>query len=127
MDSFVHPEMFLLSLRDTSGEKLVWLPRFWYFTDNSVEAQIQWRFIAFVMRFVAPWFLPILLFVLALVARSQGLARDCGSSEEECMGVKECPEWSTRIEEGLTVSQRKRLSKAICGFQGSEPKVCSLQ
>jgi len=76
------------------------------------------------MRFVAPFFLPILLFVLALVARSQGLARDCGSSEEECMGVKECPEWSTRIEEGLTVSQRKRLSKAICGFQGSEPKVC---
>ena len=46
VDLLVHPEMFLVSLRDTSGEKLVWLPRFWYFTDNSVEAQIQWRFIA---------------------------------------------------------------------------------
>ena len=96
-------------------------PRFWYFTD-SVEAQIQWRFIAFAMRFITPWILPILLSALTLV-QSQGLRGDCGSSEQ-CIAAKECPEWSSRIEEGLTASQKKRFNKAICGFQATEPKVC---
>ena len=98
-------------------------PRFWYFTD-SVEAQIQWRSIAFAMGFFNPWFSPLLPFVLVLV-ESQSLRGDCGSFKQ-CIDIKECPEWSSRLKEGLTVSQRNELNKAICGFQVKEPKVCCM-
>merc|ERR1711971_50519 len=85
-----------------------------------VEPQIQWRFIAFAMGFkTTGLLLSILLFVPALV-QSQ---RRCGSLEQ-CIAVKECPEWSSFIREGLTVSQKKKFSNAICGFEASEPKVC---
>ena len=73
------------------------------------------------MGFITPGlFLPILLFVPALVQSQRGR---CGSLEQ-CIAVKECFEWSSRIEEGLTVNQKKKFSNAICGFEASEPKVC---